>query len=371
MQPKIWKKIKSKLNKFSDIFVWGKKTPIIKDNTFIVWEACSASHSEVVPGFVKYLHDFGFHVSVLVEPKRLKEGLFSRFNLENVSYNKMTSKESRKFFKHGDLSKVKGIIVTTAGKLCDCIHYEQCYEAFNDSIDKKHLLFVEHDLKDSVDAGTFDGKIIMLREMDYKGAKPVAVNPHYFGNIDVTLKNVDIVNFLTVGVIKPRKKNNDTIIDAVLRLHKKGVTNFKVTVVGKGKIKDIPKEIRKYFDIKGRLPFDKMYKEIEKADFLLTSYDDDNERHLRYITTGTSGNFQLIYGFLKPCLIAEKFAPINGFDTNNSIIYKGAENYSEAMEQGINMSAAEYAIMQDNLKKYVDKLYEKSSKNLKEAIDGK
>ena len=61
------------------------KTPIIKDNTFIVWEPCSKSHSEVVPGFVKYFHDLGYHVSVLVDKDRLKEGLFSRYNLENVS----------------------------------------------------------------------------------------------------------------------------------------------------------------------------------------------------------------------------------------------------------------------------------------------
>ena len=71
-----------------NIFKKSQKTPIIKDNTIIVWEACSLSHSEVVPGFVKYFHDLGYHVSVLVDPDRLKEGLFERFNLENVTLNK-------------------------------------------------------------------------------------------------------------------------------------------------------------------------------------------------------------------------------------------------------------------------------------------
>jgi len=368
MRSKVLEKIKDKVNKLLDLLPGIVKKPVIKDNTFIVWEACSKSHSEVVPGYVKYLHDMGYHVSVLVEPARLKEGLFSRVKLKNVSYNKMNSKESRRFFKNGDLGKIKGILVTTAGKICDCVHYEQCYNFFNNTIDKKRLFFVEHDIKDAVDNGLWDERIITLRNMDYKNAKSIAVNPHYFGDVIVTPKNQDIVKFLTVGVIKPRKKNNSTIIDAVLKLHKKGITNFKVVVVGKGKIQDIPKEIRKYFDIKGRLPFDKMYSEIEKSDFILTSYDDNNPSHLRYITTGTSGNFQLIYGFLKPCLIAEKFAPINGFDCENSIIYKNAEHYADAMEKGITMVTSDYLVMQDNLKQYVDNLYQESLYNFKEAI---
>ena len=55
-----------------------------------------------------------------------------------------------------------------------------------------------------------------------------------------------------------------------------GIENFKVTVIGKGKINDIPEKIRKYFDIKGRLPFNKMYQEIEKADFILDYTSSNN-----------------------------------------------------------------------------------------------
>ena len=64
-----------------------------------------------------------------------------------------------------------------------------------------------------------------------------------------------------------------------------------------------------------------MYDEVEKADFFLTSYEPDFAPHLRYITTGTSGAFQLVYGFLKPVVIHEKFSGINGFDDKNSVIY--------------------------------------------------
>lgn len=352
-----------------NFFKKKQKTPIIKENTVIVWEACSLSHSEVVPGFVKYFHDLGYHVSVLVDPDRLKEGLFDRFNLDNVTINKIKTKDARKYFKTADLSNIKGIMVTTVGKIHKNIGYEDCIETFNETLDKNKLFLVEHDIKNAVDNNVLDEKIITLREMDYKGAKTIAINPHYFGDVEITPKNEDVVNFLTVGIIRPRKKNNSTIINAALELHKKGVTNFKITVVGKGKIKDIPKEIQKYFDMKGRLPFNKMYEEIEQADYLITSYDDDNERHLRYITTGTSGNFQLIYGFIKPCLINEKFAPLNSFDKNNAILYNGAQEYSKAMEKAINLSQEEYDNLQNNLKETVGDIYKKSLQNLKGLLE--
>jgi len=354
---------------FLPIFKRVIKKPIIYNNTFIVWEPCSKSHSEVVPGYAKYLLDLGYHVSILVSPERYKEGLFSRFSEKNISYNKLTQKQIKKYFKNDDIKDVKGVLVTTAGKICDCVHYEQCYDAFNINTDKNKLFFVEHEASFAVDKNSWQESLITLRELNYKGAKSIVVNPHYFGDVKITSKNQNITNFITVGSIRPNKKNSQMIINAAFELFKKGYTNFKVTVVGKGLIKHIPNEIRKFIDIKGRLSFDKMYDEIEKADFFLMSYNENDIEHIRYNTSGTSGNFQLIYGFLKPCIITSGFAPINGLNDENSILYSGDENYSKAMERAINMSQDDYIKMQNNLKKYQEELYSKSLNNLKELIN--
>ena len=60
--------------------VRGKTTkPYYNENTYFVWEPCSKSHAEVVPGYCKLLLDAGYNVSVLIEPKRIDEGLFSNF----------------------------------------------------------------------------------------------------------------------------------------------------------------------------------------------------------------------------------------------------------------------------------------------------
>ena len=345
------------------------KKPEIRNNTFIVWEPCSKSHSEVVPGYVKYLLDLGYHVSVCVNPERYKEGLFARFNDDNLTLNKLTNKQIRKFFKKNDLKDVKGVLVTTVGKLCNEVDFEECYTHFNKNTDRKKLFFVEHEAKHAVDAGTWREDLITLRDLDYKGAKSVVVNPHYFGNVNINGKNSDTVNFITVGAILGRKKNNELIINSVKKLHDKGYRNFKVTVIGKGHLKSLPDELQPYFDIKGRLPFDKMYDELEKADFMLTSYDENKPLHIRYNTTGTSGNFQLVYGFLLPCVIIESFGPINGFDNNNSILYHSDNDYALAMERGINMTKEEYSNMQLNLKNYANNLYETSKENLRRLIN--
>ena len=345
------------------------KKPIIKYNTFIVWEPCSKSHSEVVPGYVKYLLDLGYHVSVLVHSDRVKEGLFSRFKNENLTLNKMSKKEILKYFKQSDLSDVEGVLVTTSGKICDEIHFEEAYNTFNKNIEKSKIFLVSHESKHALDNGTWREKNITLRELNYKGAKSVVVNPHYFGDVAITPKN-QVTNFVMVGAIKPYKKNDNTIIEAVLELHNKGITNFKITVIGKGHIKNIPQQIRGYFDLKGRLPFNKMYEELENADFLLTAYDEENPAHIRYNTTGTSGNFQLVYGFIKPVVITEGFASINEFDERNSIIYKNPQDYANAMKRGIDLTSEEYQGMQTNLKLVAERIYQKSLRNMEALING-
>ena len=356
---------------FGCIPVFSKhlKTPIIKDNTFLVWEPCSKSHSEVVPGYVKYLRDLGYHVSVLVNPEHYKSGLFCRFNDTNISYNYMNRNEIKDFFKRDSLENVKGVLVTTGGKLCDKIHIDDCYKTFSPHTDKSKLYFVFHDAKPAVDKGTWNKQLITLRELDYKDAKSTVINPHYFGEVKITPKNDEITNFLTIGAIQAKKKNNELIVSAVKQLYDAGYRNFKVTVVGKGSLKNLPKELRPYFDIKGRLPFDKMYEEIEKADFILTSYEESNPNHVFYRTSGTSGTFQLVYGFAKPCIIKESFAPINKFDNTNAILYKEDQNYFEALKYGIEMNKEDYAIMQNNLKLYSDKLYTESLNNLRGLIN--
>jgi hypothetical protein len=355
------------INKIKSLF---NNKPQIKENTILLWEPCSKSHSEILPGFAKYFLDLGYEVSVLTNPINIKNGLFSKFQNDKLFLNNLSQRKIKKYFKNNDLSDVKGVLITTIGKLCDSIHYNDAYEAFNKNANKNKLFFVEHEIKPSVDEGTWNNKLITLRKMNYKNADSIVINPHYYGDIKAKLKNEDFTNFITIGALRAKRKDSHIIVKAVEELHNKGIENFKVTVVGKGTLKDLPKHLRKYFDIKGHLVFDKMYKEIENSDFILTAYDDKNSLHQRYNTTGTSGTFQLVYGFLKPCIIVESFAQINDFNKDNSILYSDIKDYSNAMEYAIKLSQSDYKKMQDNLKSTTDMIYQNSLNNLKELLNG-
>jgi hypothetical protein len=171
-----------------------------------------------------------------------------------------------------------------------------------------------------------------------------------------------------VGNIEGKRKNYNLLISTIQELINKDITNFKITIVGKGKISDIPSEIQSYFNIKGRLSYPDMYKEMQDADYFLTLLDPNNEEHDRYIKLGTSGSFQLIYGFNIPCLIANKFAKVHNFDKNNAIVYTKNKELVSAMIKAINQTTDEYEILKNNLKKTSDKIYKASLKNLKNAI---
>ena len=332
--------------------------PKIDGNTFLLWEPCSINHAEVVPGFTKYLLDLGYSVSVMVEPGRIDEGLFSLFSEnERVYLNRMTGKNTRKFLLKNGLAEAKGLLIST---LTEKIKIKDIPLAPGQKI-----LCVSHDVRD--DAASIDAKTITLRRVEHNGIKTVVVNPHYFGEIPERAKNAT-VNFISVGAISAKRRNAALLIDATRKLYKTGARDFRITVLGKGTLRGLPKELHPFFRVTGRLDFRDMYKEIQQADFFLPLLDPCNPEHDRYITTGTSGSFQLIYGFLKPPVIASHFAPINGFDGGNSVIYESNAELASAMEKAILMTAEDYSEMQKNLKRYTKSLYRESLENLQRLI---
>lgn len=345
--------------------------PSIAQDTFLVWEPCSHSHAEVVPGYVKYLLDLGYEVCVFVTPERYEEGLFSRFDDSRIRLNKLSQAAIRRFFRDNGLAQAKGILITTARKISGGNSYEKEHELFSDHAADQKVLLVEHDAKPTVDNGSITPQIITLRKIHYKNAATTVVNPHYFGNVRVTAKNPDIVNFITIGAIRGKRRNTRLMIDAARTLCDSGIKNFKITIVGRGSLWGIPRDISEHFDIKGRLDFSRLYEELEKSDFFLTLLDPENPLHDRYITTGTSGSFQLIYGFRKPCLIAGKFASANGFNQANSIVYARNSDLALAMSAAVNMTLGEYDSMQQALNKSADALYAESLENMRRLTQGR
>ena len=265
--------------------------PFYNENTFFVWEPCSRSHAEVVPGYCKLLLNAGYDVSVLIEPKRIDEGLFSNFKHERLHINRLSKRATLKFFKENRLASSSGILVTTVGKLTPIADYDHARGLFAPLNQNQRVLLVEHDIKNGADLGTLTDDIITLRETDYKNSITTPVNPHYFGEFDKHQKGSRTI-FATVGAIRDKRRNSELLISAVEGLHRKGVSNFTVLVIGKNNPGNIPRHLQQYFLHLGRLTFRELYEQMQCCDFLLPLLDPTNPSHRRYITTGTSGTFQ-------------------------------------------------------------------------------
>ena len=166
--------------------------------------------------------------------------------------------------------------------------------------------------------------------------------------------------------MQEHRRNNSTILNAAEKLVDRGIKNFRIIVIGKGNLRGVSKALEKHVELRGALPFSDMFDTIEEADFFLTAYE--LPKHSRYITSGTSGSFQLIYGFLKPCIINSDFAEINKFDPSNSIIYKTSDEYADAMERAIKMGIKDYSKMRDALSDTVLQINAESLSNLRKAI---
>ncbi|HWS79143.1 MAG TPA: hypothetical protein VN205_12300 [Thermomonas sp.] len=332
--------------------------------TFVVWEPCSRNHGEVVPGFVHYLRALGYRVSVLISPGRVREGLFSRTDDPGVQVFGLPQRRIRRWIRRGGLRGSLGVMVTTASKLPvredGRIDYEQVFGAENAT----PVYVVEHDVRERVDRGVWDPRSITLRAVDYRGARSVVVNPHDFGTVAVTPRSAGPLRFLVVGTLGKGKRAQHRIVDAVRELVGAGERGFEVTVIGKRGVGGLPADVAGMFRVLGRVSFATLYAEVERADVLLTAYEAENADHDFYRTAGTSGNFQLVWGFAKPCVVLREFAAINGLDEDNSILYDGSGGLADGMRRAIALTPAAYARMQGRLQQDAAALADASRRNL-------
>jgi len=229
------------------------------------------------------------------------------------------------------------------------------------------ILAVEHHFDKAQSRLLEKDRVITLA--DFYEKRQIAVNPHFFGKIKEHSINKGDIIFIVVGSIESGRKNFNLLVKAVKKIHKWGISGFKVVVVG-AKIDNIPDFIgEERLDFKGRLPYPEMYNAVEQADFLLPLLDPESREHDRYITTDTSGSFQLVYGFTKPCLIHEKFSMKPGFNANNALVYSSSDGLAECMKRAIQMNENEYNSMREELRKLSSSIEESSRKVLGRMIN--
>ena len=201
----------------------------------------------------------------------------------------------------------------------------------------------------------------------FKSNKFPTLNPHYFGEVTVTPKNDNVVEFVSIGRISKDVRNYEMLISSVEKLVSKGIKNFKISIIGWSGTLDIGEHLKPYFDVKGKLSFPRMFDVIEHADYILSLLDNENPEHLKYTTERATGNNQLALGFRKPLVINELFASAYGYTSESAIIYKNSD-LSAAMEKAIILAPSQYVEMQNKISELASKIYNLSLLNLKKAI---
>lgn len=333
----------------------------VKPNTAYVIEF-NSGHFETILGYYKYLKDLGFNVEILMN-KRGFAGFNSKVK-ENIKIWRFGVEFLVKIFDKYFFNKESYLVFNSKRVYDNLVEGTDLSEIIK--YPKEKSIFVQHHI-DKVFETPEDKQIILANPAKDDRLENIVVNPHYFGDVKITDKN-DITNFIMVGTLDEKRRNGNLIISATKTLVENGFENFKITVVGNGNLDNIEEKYSKFIDIKGGIDYKEMYEEMEKSDFFLPLLDPDVKAQDRYKKAGTSGSFQLIYGFLKPCIIHKTFADIYNFTEKDSLIYEENQQLANSMQKAIEMTKEEYKNYQNNLKNAVENLEQTSLENFKNLL---
>ncbi len=333
----------------------------IEPHTILIIEANNC-HWEIIPGLVKYLNELGYNVEVLTrfEPKNIFQ------NNSDITCFECNRKTFDKIFNTFDFSKYERIIYSS----------KRVYFKKNDmNIDgydlSEYFPFIAKGQKDNIylqhhinklDETPNDKQIVLANPSKLPELNNRIVDLSYYGDIEITPKNPDYTNFITVGELIKKRRNVPLLIAAIKKLHNAGYRNFNVTIIGNGDIEDIPSDIKGYFNILGRVDYPIMFEHLKNSDFILPLLDPD--WHKQYLTDKVSGTFELIYGFQKPCIIHKLFADAFDFDDTCSLVYEQNDEFADKMIEAINLDGDKYLEMQSAIAVKADKLREISKNNL-------
>lgn len=355
---KIFPKINNylKYNSLNEFFNYS-----IINNTILILEF-RYCHNECTPGYTKFFIDLGYNVDILIH----KSGsdclsLFKDidkirlFTFRNINEIKMNTKNLSLIIKKYSFI----LLESTEAKNIDLTLYNNL-----GLLNINNSIFVFHEIRYIIKKYSkynYQNRIWTLGNF----SKGLQVNPHYFGDIKIYKKN-SITRFFLTSTIGRNYKN---LIDSVIKL-KSDNLDFKIFITGRKKFfnsNNIPKNISDNFIYHYKASYFELYKIVENSDFIIIPLEIENKYDKLFRTTRVTGSAQLSYGFLKPCIINQKFANFYNFNNKNSLLYNNFNLY-ETMKKAILLNNQDYQQMRNNLDINEKKLYHISIENIQKII---
>ena len=338
----------------------------IQPNTVLMLEA-NDFHGEIMSGYIKYLLDLGYKVDVLTTEKHAQDSTLCRMPMENINFYATNISTIEKILQDKTImNQYCGLFVNSYflfRKDRAIKSPAPIYKYFHNIAlpENGFCVNVCHTL-DKLRGKFFrTNKCISLAKN--KRDLPI-VNPCYFGNVKITNKNPQTI-FLISG---DGSKNFAFIVDAVKKLLAEGITNFCFYITGRYNHNELEKSLAHYIKFLGYVSFEKLYETVEESDFIIPCLDPENKKHQWYLENGTTGAFQLSYGFLKPMILARKFSNKALVDNESAILYESNSDFYKSLKQAIELHQTDYSKMQENLAKIRDILYKTSLCNLKTLL---
>lgn len=333
----------------------------IHPKSIVIFEI-NPHHYECLPGYTKYFTDLGYHVDIIMrknkresmerfEPKN-KIRMFEYNNIKEIKYN---------------LEKYKKKILLYNYSLLHTTDIKPIFKELG-YYDNPNSLFIIHaiDYLNELKLDDFIKKKHAFGLADY--GVLIYANPNYFGNFNLShnKNNKSKTSFFITSSIN---RNYSQLIDGLNYIKEKNI-DFELNVIGHENTFNpemVPKNLLKYCHFYLHVKYQKMYEIVQKSDFIIINLFPDNEENNLFRTTRATGSIQLSYGFYKPVIIEENFAPIYKLTNETSITFQ-LHDMRKALEKAATMTNEDYIKMSKNMKILKDTIYNTSLNNIKKVL---
>lgn len=378
-----------RIKKYSDGNIKSFKP---QSKSFVIWANHPIFHAECTPWYAKLLLELKYNVDiVMIENKsqvdslcRMKNEKWLQVHIFQNTKQLITSllKESKNiiwlmvttwwlFYPNEEIARLEKTEITSHIKnllkilhLPKYSHLIELAKSFEKNVFIFHKTWQLANKKRPIIGDRIVHNAALLFKSKIMPEFPM-INPHYFGAVKQQAKH-KITRFTVIGEIRKDKRNYEDLIESAVNLHNKWY-RFKINIIWKWNIEDIPKSVQSKFNIMGYLSFKEMYNVIEKTDFILPLFDSTLTDQRVYATEKTSGAIQLIYGFKKIPIIEHYFSAQHQFNNKNAILHDTKKLFT-GMLKAIKMPNNMYKKAQDELAKLSTKIHKESINNLTKLL---